>query len=427
MPRAVQVSEVPGVEEALGTRDPIECARRIRGILGGGADRKDVAGTAALASARHFRPTMPPPHALLALSAALDLSGRIDPPELPLVQACAVAAAEWHRERLPTPAHAVAGDELHLGRSFQEAVRGPDPMEVDAIFSGLLREGEERRLAGDTLFEACAQDTAGEGHKLTFAVGSWRLARSLGWLRGPVLLRPAVRLAASAPQELGEFSTILREVGRSRLDLELAGRNVAPIDAVARNGWQIALNAGPDRVVTELIAGLKRGRSPSGYADLVAATAAERLAGDARALEPVLSALAVRFVVDFTRTSARVLAVLQAARAVARLPPADLPEPARISNPDAGRDDLGDAIGQGDVRESTRLARGLADVLDLEILLHQLRRIAITGDAHEDAGHRLLYTAWASEFAPVAPGPVLASLAAVLARGPRGEAVFSTF
>ncbi|TLZ52382.1 MAG: hypothetical protein E6K18_02970 [Methanobacteriota archaeon] len=320
MPRAVEVHEVPGVEEALATREPATCARRIAAILEGGADRKEVARTAALASARRFAPTLPPPHALLALGASLDLAASAPQPALPIVQACALAASEWRDVAGSATARSITGDELHLAQSFHTSVRGREAAEADSIFAGLLREGDERRLAGDALFEVCAQDLAGEGHKLTFAVGSWRLGRALGWLRGAPLLRPAVRLAAEATQELGAYGATLRDVGRSRLDVELAARNVAPIDAVARNTYAIALAAGPERIVADLIAGLKRGRTPAGYADLIATTAMERLVGDPAALEPTLFCLAVRFVLGFSRTATHVLAVLQAGRLVAGLP-----------------------------------------------------------------------------------------------------------
>lgn len=425
MPRVVQVQDVPGVEAAIASGDPVLCVRRISEILRAGADRRDVERTAALVAARHFRVTLPPPHALLAFGAALQLAARSDNPRTLGAQACALAASEWRLEAIPGAAHAISGDELHLGRSFQVAVRAADPLDADAIFSGLLREGEERRFAGDTLFEACAQDLAGDGHKLILAVGSWRLARSLGWLRAAPLLRPAVHLAASVPQDLSEFSAILREVGRSRLDLELAGRNVAPIDAVARNGWQIALNAGPDRVVAELINGLRRGRAPAGYMDLVAETAMERLAVNEDGLEPALFACAARFVVGYSHTSSRVLALMLAARAVARVPASEVPEAARIADPDGALHEFEEAIEAGDARGAVRLARGLADALEPDVVLRLLERRAGEEDAHANGGHLLLCAAWISEFAANSPGPACAALAAVLARAPKSRTVSS--
>ena len=422
-PRVVQVQEVPGVEDALRTGDPVACAHRIADILTAGADPKEVVRTAALVAARHFAPSMPPPHAMLALGASLDLAPHAGSPELPVVQACALAASEWRDRALAPAKHAVSGDELHLGQSFLVAVRAGNVPEADATFVGLLREGEERRLAGDALFEACTQDFAGEGHKLTFAVGSWRLARALGWLRGSVLMRPAVQLAASTPHDLADFSALLRDVGRSRLDLELAGRNVAEIDAVARNGFAIALGAGPDRVVTELITGLKRGRSPLGYADLVAATAAERLVGAQEALEPALLALAARFLVGFSRTPYRILTVLQAARAVAKVEPGEMRSPARIADPNAAQNELELAVEGDDPREAASLALGLVDALDGDAIASVLVREAVLEDAHRDGGHRLLYAAWATEFAQVAPRPAYASLAAFLARTPKFRTV----
>ena len=421
VPRAIEVREVPGVEEALATRDPVASARRILEILRGGEDRKEVVRSAALAAARRFAPALPPPHGLPALSAALDLARHAPDSALVVAQACALAASEWRAEPLEGAGHAINGDELHLAQSFRVAVRGGEVRDADAIFSGLLREGDERRLAGDALFELCAQDLAGEAHKLPFAVATWRLARSLGWLRGPVLMRPAVHLAAMPSQDLTEYGSAMREVGRARLDLELAARNVAPLDGVARNTFGIALGAGPDRLVADLIAGLKRGRAPAGYADLIAATAAERLIGEPKALEPALFAFAVRFVLGFSRTSTHTLAVLQAARLIASVHAPDPVSAVRVPDPAAGLADLDRAIEAGNPREAARLALGLVEATEPEAIVPHLVRQAALADAED--GHRLLYAAAAVEFVGVAPGAVLASLAAVLARAPASRAV----
>jgi len=423
MSRTVQVVEVPGVEEAIGSRDPVGCAARISEILGAGADPKEVVRTAALAAARHFAPRLPPPHALPALAASLDLAAKSGPRHLPVLQACALAASEWGAEPLEGARHSVSGDEIHLGRSFLLAVQGRHALEADAVFSGLLREGEERRLAGDVLFDACARDAAGQGHKLTFAVGSWRLARALGWTRGPALLRPAVHVAAGTPQDIAEYGAMLREVGRSRFDLELAGRNAAPVEAVARNSFAAALAAGPDRVVADLISGLKRGRSPAGYADLVAATAAERFIGNPPAVETVLRAMAARFVVGFSRTPSHILAVLLAARDLARVPDADVPSPARISDPEAALTELEIAIEGSDPWRAAGLAMGLADVVEARDVERVLSRQASLEDAHADAGHRLLYAAGAFDLAAVAPATAYGSMAAMLARTRRSRTV----
>jgi len=416
MPRVVEVEEVPGVEEALASGDPVACASRIAEILSTGTDRREVARTAAMAAARHFHPSLPPPHGLPTLGAALEIARLVDPPALPIVQACALAASEWRREPLARAKHAVTGDELHLGRSFLEAVRTSQASEADAIFSGLLREGEERRLAGDALFEACAQDSAGGGHKATFAVGSWRLARALGWIRGPVLLAPAVHLAAGASPDLSDYAAMLRDVGRARLDVELAGRNSLEIDQTARNAYSITLQAGPQRLVSELIAGLKRGRTLAGYGDLVAWTAAERVIADPAAFELLLLALATRFLIGFSRTSYRVLALLTAARAVASAPGGELPRPATIADPQAALNELELAVEGDDAQEAASLALGLADAVEPQDVARVLLRQASLQDAHADGGHDLILAAWATEYAAVAPGPALAALAAHLAR-----------
>lgn len=421
MPRVAQVAEVPGVADAIATGEPVQCAKRIAQFLRGGAERRDVARTAALAASRHFSLKMPPPHALLALSASLDLAVTSDPPELPLIQACALAASEFQPNPLVPAKHAVTGDELHLGRSFVATVRERDVLEADAIFSGLLREGKERRLAGDVLFEVCEQDMAGEGHKLTFAVGAWRLARSLDWLSGTDVLRPAVHLAAGSTQDLAEYGAMMREVGRSRLDLELAARNVAPIDAVARNGYTIALGVSQERLVQEVINELKRGRAPVAYADVIAVTAMEHLIRNPAALEIALHALAVRFVLGFSRTATHVLGLLQAARSVGRFSRPEAVNPARIVDEAAALDDLELAIEKADSNTAARLALGLADAG--EPVRRLLTRLAVREDPQVDAGHRILFAAGALELAPVAPGPAYASLAALLARTPKSRTI----
>lgn len=421
MPRVAQVAEVPGVADAIATGEPLQCAKRIAQVLRGGTDRDEVARTAALTVARRFVPRLPPSHAFLALSASFPLASIVDPPDLPFVQACALAASEYEAKALAGASHTVAGDELHLGRSFVSAVRTGDVLEADAIFSGLLREGDERRLAGDVLFEVSAQDMAAEGHKLTFAVGVWRLARVLGWLQGNVLLRPAVHLAAATTQDLAGYAATMREVGRSRLDLELAARNVAPTDEVARNAYAIALSVSPERLVQEVINGLKRGRSPSAYANLVVTTAMQHLVRNPAALEPAINALAVRFVLDFSGTASHVLGLLLATRSIARFSRPGPMDPAPVSDEATGLDDLRNAIETGDANRAARLALGLADVG--ERLPRFLTREAVLGDPMADAGHRLLYAVGALEFATVATGPSYASLAAVLARAPKSRTI----
>jgi len=423
MPRVMEVQEVPGVEEALASGNPLACATRIAEILSGGADRREVARTAALAAARHFHPSLPPPHGLPTLGAALEIAPQLDPPALPLIQACGLAASEWRRGALARAKYAVSGDELHLARSFLEAVRTSQAEEADAIFSGLLREGDERRLAGDALFEACVQDSAGGGHKRMFAVGSWRLARALGWIRGPVILAPAVHLAVGPSRELSDHSMMLREVGRARLDVELAARNSLGIDQTARNAYAIALQAGPERLVAELIAGLKRGRTLAGYADLVAATAAERTIANPESLEPFLLSLATRFLIGFSRTSYRVLALLTAGRVVAAAPGGEVPRASTIADPVAALNELELAVEGDDSHEAASLALGLAEAFEPQEVARVLLRQATLQDAHGDGGHGLVLAAWAIDLAAVAPGPALAALAAHLARTPKSRTI----
>ena len=420
MARTVAVPDVPGVAEAIRSRDPVACATRVAALLASGADPTDVVRTAALESARHFRPGLPAPQALPALGAALDLAAKTEPKALPIAQACALAASEWRPERLAAPGHAIAGDELHLARSFLESVRAANVAEADAILTGLLREGDERRLAADALFEAAARDSAGQAQKLAFTVGCWRLARGLGWRSGADLLRPAVHILAATPQEFTEHGDVLREVGRARLDLELAARNTAPVDAAGRNLFLSALAAGPDRVVADLVAGLKRGRSPASYADLVAATAAERFLGRPEAGRVALRALATRFVVGSSRTSSHLLALLAAARDLAQVFDAHVPSPARITDPEGALRELGVAIEAREPENAAALAMGLADVVEAREVERVLARAAAVEDATADGGFRLVYASWAFELAAgkdrVESAIAYGSVAAMLAR-----------
>src|SRR3989304_1125816 len=89
----------------------------------GAHPRGGAAGAAALGAARHFQPSLPPPHGLPTLGAALEIAPQVDPPALPLLQACGLAASEWRRGALARAKYAVSGGELHLARSFLEAVR----------------------------------------------------------------------------------------------------------------------------------------------------------------------------------------------------------------------------------------------------------------------------------------------------------------
>jgi len=148
----------------------------------------------------------------------------------------------------------------------------------------------------------------------------------------------------------------------------------------------------------------------------VAATAAERLIGEPRALEPALFALAVRFVLGFSRTATHTLAVLQAARGIAKVRAPEPLAPSRVSDVEAGFGDLDRAIAAGNPREAARLALGLVDAAEVDGIARRLVGHAERADATADRGARLQYAAWATEFAKVAPAPSLASLAAVLAR-----------
>ena len=216
---------------------------------------------------------------------------------------------------------------------------------------------------------------------------------------------------------------MLRQVGRARLDVELAARNSLEIDQTARTSYGIALQAGPERLISELIAGLKRGRTLAGYADLVASTAAERAVASPAGLDPFLLALATRFLIGFSRTSYRVLSLLTAARTVARVPSGEVPRPAAIADPGAALNELELAVEGDDDREAVSLALGLADAAEPRDVARVLLRQAALQDAHVDRGLGLLLAAWATEFASVAPRPALSALAACLARTQKSRTI----
>src|SRR3990172_7086595 len=167
------------------------------------------------------RPALPPPPprppAFLALSAAVRPARHLPPnlAPLPVLQALTLAAADG---KLPASEHrrrtAVAGEISHLTRSFEYAVRTGAFGDAVSIFSGLLREGRERVMAGDVLFRVAAEDMAMAGHKLIYAVKGWQLASALGWRAGDVVMGPAVARVATGVQDPAAFRTLMAAGGR---------------------------------------------------------------------------------------------------------------------------------------------------------------------------------------------------------------------
>ncbi len=145
------------------------------------------------------------------MSAAVRLSRHLPPrlQALPVLQALTLAAEEPKLPYEPLRRRtSVSGEIGHLARSFEYAVRAGAFEDAAVVFSGLLREGRERAMAGDALFRLASEDMANGGHKLILAAQGWRLASALGWRSGADLLAPVVARIAIAVREPGPFRTI---------------------------------------------------------------------------------------------------------------------------------------------------------------------------------------------------------------------------
>ncbi|MGQ0797688.1 MAG: hypothetical protein ACT4OI_07495 [Methanobacteriota archaeon] len=306
-----------------------------------GTPPAEILGAAARGSALHYDPTLRrPPMGLVALAAAANLrtvlEKRLHP--LPLLQAVALAASEKKAAQPARPPVLVSGEITHLGRSFLVAARDGDLPEAEAVFLGIVDERAERRMAGDILFRAAAEDLGHGGLKLVVAVKLWQLARALRFREARTILRPAVQFLVAGDRDASAYRDVVAVLGKEWVDLEGLARGGRPLDDVGREGAVAALCSPDVPACTEAtLALLRDGYAATSIADAFAVEAARRVVvarGDGReAVHAFLVAHAARFVLTFTRSPETLYALFQAAARIrSPRPPVGVPAPAAASS-----------------------------------------------------------------------------------------------
>jgi len=338
MPTTSPNSVLAEISAAVGDSKADQAVEAALRGLRGGLPPTEVLHAAALAAAARFDPEAgTAPHGLLALSSAAGL-GRFSPrtQALAVLQAVLLAASEPKSTEALVPPLVVAGEVTHLARSFVLAVRAGDLREAEAIFLGLVREGQERRMAGDALFRAAIEDMGDAGGKLLLATGLWRLARAIGFRDARSLLRPAVGFLVRGPRELRPFETVLGLLGRERVDLEALGSGGNPLDDAGRAELATHLQAPtPEACVAGILGLLREGYAASALSEGMALEAARRLLGaeghSPEAIRALLTADACHYVLTFSRTGERLHALFASALRVRspapHLPAVAVPEP----------------------------------------------------------------------------------------------------
>lgn len=289
--------------------------------LQAGTAPAEVLRAAARGAALHFDPTLRrPPMGLVALAASANLQTvlqkRFHP--LPLLQAVTLAASEKKSPRPARPPALVSGEITHLGRSFLLAARDGDLPEAEAVFLGIVDERAERRMAGEMLFRAAAEDLGHGGLKLVVAVKLWQLARALRFRDARTILRPAVQFLVAGERDASAYRDVMTVLGKEWVDLEGLARGGRPLDDVGREMAAVAL-ASPDvsACTGATLALLREGYAATSIAEAFAVEAARRVVvahGDRReAAHAFLFAHAARFVLTFTRSPETLYALFQVA------------------------------------------------------------------------------------------------------------------
>ncbi len=397
----------------------------------------ELVRTASRTAAVFFDPSLRrPPHGLVALAAAANLCGILQPRfhSLPILQAIALAAAEKKASRPGKAPAVVSGEITHLGRSFMLAARDGNLPEAESIFLGMLAEGRERRMAGDLLFRAAAEDLGDGGQKLIVCVKLWQLASVLAFKDARTILRPTVQYLVAGPRDSRDYQAIRSALGQEGVDLEALGTDGRGLDDAGRVAVDRML-ASRDRGTrfASTLALLRDGYAPSSLAEELSARVSRAL-GASNTYEPdrvrtLAYAHCARFVLSFTRTSERLYALFQTTH---RLPPS-IPPPVPPSEPGlgegeelcqlAGELEAGKAHATG-IRSGFYLARGFSPDRLFDTLAHHASRdSAIVNDGL----NLLLADVCASEFlATRAPEHGMA-LATMIAASPRDRSAYDSW
>jgi len=315
------------IKEEILRSKPEEALRGCVSALKAGVSVRGIAASAAYTAAKHFEfeeGQSDVRHGLLTLSAAVRLESLLQPEQRGL----ALAQALWHlaleKKRSsgwPLPRHRIEGEETHLALSFRRAVREGNAEEADVLFAGLLREGRERRLAGEALFAAAAEDQALSHHKLIMAVELWRLAGFLGWSGSREILRPAVIFASSSPKDHTRFAEAHKAVAKHRLNLALARVATRTMTPAQEDSMVSALRSGSlEHGCVAAVEALKNGVGPNTIIDLLSSELAGALASaktfDLAAIGVLELVSSARFFLTYSRNAEALLPLIVTSAAV---------------------------------------------------------------------------------------------------------------
>ena len=425
-----QASPLAELELALSASHPDRAAAAALHAIRGGLPPLDVLGAAARTVAPRYDPASGlPPHGLAALSAAAELRAALAPRDaiLAVLQAVVLAASEKKVAVPQPPGPVVSGEISHLGRSAVLAARAGAAADAESLFLGIVKEGSERRMAGDVLFRAALEDTGDAGHKLMMSVKAWQLARARAFRDARVVLRPAVQYLLRGEHDRRLHAATLSVLGREGADLERLGSGGRPLDEDGRVRLATLLAASTDEAcVVGLLALLREGYAAGPIAEGIGVEGAKRLlAAEGYHIElvhVVLFVRAARFVLEFSRTSDRLPALFEAALRV-RSPAPHLPSVSVTEAADeaAARERIAEELRGRRSREAAAcvrayLIRGHAPTP----LAALLARSAALDSSLANGGHNLLLAeACLAEHAATRAPEFLMALAKSVAASPK--------
>lgn len=426
-------SPLADLELAVSTSRPEAVASAALQALRGRTPPLEILRAAARASAARYDPGSGlAPHGLATLAAVAALPPHLDPEDAPLavLQGLALIASEKKLGAAQRPAPIVAGEVSHLGRSALLAARSGSAGDAESLFLAIVDEGWERRQTGEILFRAALEDMGDAGHKLLMSVQLWRLARSLGFRDARILLRPAVQYLLRGERNRRPYEAVLSVLGKEGADLEVLASGGRLLDDAGRSRLGTLLAASSEESCAEsVLVLLREGYAPSSLAEGIAVEAAKRLlAAEGYHLElahALLYARAARFVLEFSRSGDRVVAVFQAALRV-RSP---APHLASVSvREPAGEDESllrirGDLAGRRSREAAARVRLHLARGYAVQPLVAALGHAACLDSSLANQGHNLLLAdACLEEYAVTRAPEFLMALAKSVAASPKDPA-----
>jgi len=378
------------------------------------------------------------PRGLAVLAAAANLFPRIQPRfhPLPTLQGIAFIASEKKASTAAKAPLVVSGEITHLGRSFLFAVRAGDLAEAESIFLGMIDEGWERKMAGDMLFRAAAEDMGEAGRKFFLAVKAWQLARSLGFRDARTILRPAVQYLVKGPRDRTPYESIMSVLGKEWVDLEALAGGGRPLDDAGRTRVAAIASAfDPTACVLATLTTLHDGYAATSIAEGLAIEAAKRVVassgydvGTARALMFVHAA---RFVLEFSRTPERLYSLFQAALRVRSPSPPTIGTASGADPPGEG-EALCHLAGEFDARNPTAavartrsyVAHGYSAARLTEVLANYAARDSAIAN---DGMNLLLADVCATEFLATKAPEVAMALAKMIAASPKDQAAYAAW